>query len=46
MAIGLCSVLKTNQWLGSGAAQAHGDETRQSLPEWAEPSAIKATISP
>ncbi len=28
-AIGLCSVLKTNQWLGSGAALAYGDRARQ-----------------
>ncbi len=38
MAIGLCSNLKTNQWVGSRAAQTYGDETRQSPPEWVEPS--------
>ncbi len=29
MAIGPCRALKTNQWLGSGAARANGDESCQ-----------------
>ncbi len=29
---------KTNQWVGSGAARAYGDETRQIPPKWAGPS--------
>ncbi len=37
-AIGSCSELKINQWLGSGAARAYGEEAQQSPPEWEEPS--------
>ncbi len=33
MAIGSCSAVKTNQWLGSGAAQANGGGARQTSPK-------------
>ncbi len=46
MAIGSCSAIKMNQWLGSGAARAYGDEAHQSPPEWAGHLAIKVAVSP